>query len=305
LIFRTPKYTGPERRRTPRWRPRPLRVLLWLLILSAVGYGAAVLSLMEQEGRLVFQAGSTLATGRPLFPYEQVALPHPDGAQQFAWLMRREGPDGGPWAIYLHGTASSVASQVNIAHYRLLRNTGLNVLAPEYRGFGGLAGTPTETTVRADALAAYTYLRDTLHVPPGGIVVHGWSLGSAVAVDMATRLPPAALILEGAPASLVDLTGSRYPFVPLRLLMRSDFDSIRTIGQLAMPLLFLHGRHDEVIPLREGQRLYAAARAPKVFVELDGGHVDAIEKDGAEFENAVRTFLTRQGVVSQAAVRNP
>jgi fermentation-respiration switch protein FrsA (DUF1100 family) len=118
---------------------------------------------------------------------------------------------------------------------------------------------------------------------------------------MATRLPPAALILEGAQASLVDLTGSRYPFVPLRLLMRSDFDSIRTIGQLSMPLLFLHGRHDQVIPLREGQRLYAAARAPKVFVELNGGHVDAIEKDGAEFENAVRTFLTRQGVVSQAA----
>ena len=107
--------------------------------------------------------------------------------------------------LYLHGNASSVASQVNIAHYRVLRNAGLNVLAPEYRGFGGVPGSPTEAVLQADARAAYDYLRNTRRVPPHSIIIYGWSLGAAVAVDLASRVPPAAMILEGAPASLVDL----------------------------------------------------------------------------------------------------
>ena len=61
-----------------------------LLLLSAMGYAAAVMWLIGQEARLVFQAGSTLATGRPPFPYEQIDVPRDDGAAQFAWAMPAE-----------------------------------------------------------------------------------------------------------------------------------------------------------------------------------------------------------------------
>jgi fermentation-respiration switch protein FrsA (DUF1100 family) len=291
VINRAPKYAGPERRQRPRWRPRPWRGLANLLFISAIGYGLAVMWLIGSETKLVFQAGSTLATGRPPFPYEQVDVPRPDGTQQFAWVMRGGDSDAGPWVLYLHGSASSVASQVNIAHYRALRNAGLNVMAPEYRGFGGMAGSPTESGLRADASAAYDYLRNTRRVPPQGIVIYGWSLGAAVAVDMASRVPPAALILEGAPASLVDLTGRRYPFFPLRLFMRSPFDSIRKIGTIPVPILFLHSEDDEIIPIEEGRRLHRAARGGKMFVELRGGHMAAIDRSAALLEQAIRTFL--------------
>ena len=177
-MINSPPYSGPDRRKRPRWRPRPLRVLLILLLLSAMGYAAAVMWLIGQETRLVFQAGSTLATGRPPFPYEQVDVPRDDGASQFAWAMPAADPAAPVWVLYLHGNATSVASQVNIAHYRLLRNAGLNVLAPEYRGFGGLAGSPTEAALQADARAAYDYLRHTRRVPPHAIVLYGWSLGA-------------------------------------------------------------------------------------------------------------------------------
>jgi fermentation-respiration switch protein FrsA (DUF1100 family) len=290
----TPTYKGPDRRQKPRWRPRPWRALLILLLFSALGYGMAVMWLIGEETRLVFQAGSTLATGRPPFPYEQVDVPREDGARQFAWAMPAEG--AAPlWVLYLHGNATSVASQVNISHYRLLRNAGLNVLAPEYRGFGGLPGAPTEAVLQADARAAYDYLRHTRRVPPHAIVIYGWSLGAAVAVDMASRLPPAAMILEGAPASLADLTRRRYPFFPLRLFMRSPFDSIRKIGTIPAPALFLHGTADEVIPVGEGRRLYDAARGAKVFVEVEGGHLTAIERSAPAIERAIRSFLTTYG----------
>ena len=294
-MIKTATYTGPERRKKPRWRPRPVRVLLRLLLLSAIGYAVAVLWLIGQESRLVFQAGSTLATGRPPFPYEQVDIPRADAAAQFAWVMPAEDPAARVWVLYLHGNATSVASQVNIAHYRLFHNAGLNVLAPEYRGFAGLPGAPAESSLQADARAAYDYLRLTRGVPPDTIVLYGWSLGSAVAVDLATRLPPPAIVLEGAPASLIDLTGRRYPFFPLRLFMRSSFDSIRKIGQIPSPVLFLHARDDEVIPVSEGRRLHDAARGAKTFVEVEGGHWGSIERSAPAFDGALRSFLTAYG----------
>ena len=296
MIRRRAAYTGPDRRRTPRWRPRPLRVLLLLLLLAALGYGAAVVWLLRQETRLVFEAGSAPATGRPPFPYEQIDLPRADGVRQFAWLMAHGNP-GGPWVLYLHGNATSLGSQVNISHYGMLRAIGLNVLAAEYRGFGGLEGAPTELTLQEDARTAYDYLRNTRRIAPHLIVVYGWSLGSAVAVDLASRLPPAALILEGAPASLVDLTRRRYPFFPLRLLMRSSFDSIGKVGQIPAPMLFIHAAQDDVIPIAEGRRLYEAARGAKMFVEVQGGHMDAIERDPQPFADAIRAFFQRNRVM--------
>src|SRR6188472_3622147 len=105
MFFRQKKYAGPERRQRPRWRPRPFRVLLVLLIIVVIGYGGAVLWLMTQETRLVFEAGATLAPTRPAFPYEQVNIPHNDGTQQFAWIMQQRGSD--TWVLFLHGNAAT------------------------------------------------------------------------------------------------------------------------------------------------------------------------------------------------------
>ena len=291
MIWRNPKYRGPERRLQPRWRPQPIRLILALLLIAAMGYAAAVLYLITQETRLVFQAGHTLSTGRPTFPYEQIDVPRSDGERQFAWVMRNGASDHGTWVLFLHGNAATIASLVNIAHYSELRNLGVNVLAPEFRGFGGLEGVPTERVLAADARAAYDYLRTARQVTPSRIVIYGWSLGSAVAVQLSSEVEQAAVILEGAPASLVDIGQKRYPFFPVRLLMRNPFESIRRIDRVRAPLLFLHSPEDAVIPIAEGRRLYAAARGEKTFVEVRGGHVDATNVDTKRFYGAIRLFL--------------
>src|SRR6185295_10073466 len=119
-----------------------------------------------------------------------------------------------------HGNAATIASKVNISHYRQLRSLGLNILAPEYRGFAGLDGVPTEAALATDARAAYDYLRSSRKVPATHIVIYGWSLGAAVAVGLASTVEEGAVILEGAPASLVAIGSRRYPFFPIRLIMR-------------------------------------------------------------------------------------
>jgi uncharacterized protein len=103
------------------------------------------------------------------------------------------------------------------------------------------------------------------------------------------------MILEGAPASLVDLAVRRYPFFPLRLFMRSSFDSIRKMGAIPAPILFVHSTDDEVIPISEGRRLHEAARGAKMFVELRGGHMAAVDQSAAILEQAIRTFLRTYG----------
>ncbi len=295
VIWPKTKYTGPERRKARRWRPRPLRVLLSLLIVAALGYAIAIVWLITQETRIVFQAGRTLAPSRPTFPYEQIDIPRVGGARQFAWLMRRGDSDEGLWVLYLHGNAATIASKVNISHYAQLRALGLNLLAPEYRGFSGLDGVPTEAVLDADARAAYDHLRVTRNIPPERIVIYGWSLGGAVAVGLASRTEQAAVILEGAPASLVDIGQRRYPLFPIRLIMRNPFDSIRNVGRIRSPILFLHAVDDAVIPISEGRRLFDAAHGDKTFVEVRGGHVTASEGDAERFYGAIRQFLQGHG----------
>lgn len=277
------------------------RLLLLALVLILVSYGGAAAWLWTQETRLVFRAGRSLGPARPAPPFEHVDLPRADGARQFAWVMRHAG-GGDTWVLFLHGNAGTVASRMNITHYEQLRALGLNVLAPEYRGFGGLEGVPTERGLYADARAAYDYLRERLEVPPDRIAIYGWSLGGAVAIDLASQVAQAALILEGAPASLVDIGQQQYPLFPIRLLMRNPFDAVQKIGSVRAPILFLHSANDEIVPVGEGRRLFESARAPKRFLEVRGGHVDAAQVDSAVFLEAIGRLLESAGVLPVRAV---
>jgi fermentation-respiration switch protein FrsA (DUF1100 family) len=268
------------------------RVLLALGLACIALYCGSVAWLMWHETAIVFAAPRELGPRRPASPFEQIDLARDDRARQFAWVMRSTADaDGERWILYLHGNSSTIAHRMNIVHYEHLRALGLNVFAPEYRGFGGLNGIPTERSLDRDARVAYDYLRSGLHVPPERIIIYGWSLGAAVAVDLAAHVDESALILEGAPASLVAVGQRRYPFMPIRLVMRNPFESLAKIREVDSPVLCLHSREDEVIPFDEGRRLYDVAHQPKTFVEVRGGHVYASERD-PRFFPAIREFLS-------------
>jgi fermentation-respiration switch protein FrsA (DUF1100 family) len=267
------------------------RTVAVFVSLIAFGYSAAIVHLMVRETELIFRTDIARADTRPPFSYEQVDLPRADGARQFAWRMVRADAPTAPWVLYLHGNASTIASRMNVAHYVRLRELGVNILAPEYRGYNGLEGVPTEASVVADARAGYDYLRNKAQVPVDRIAIFGWSLGAAVAVGLASDVDSRAVILEGAPASIADIGQQQYPMFPIRWIIRNPFDSMQRITKIRAPILFLHSPEDTIIPFAEGRRLFEAARAPKTFVEIRGGHVEASEIDRDVFYAAVRTHL--------------
>jgi uncharacterized protein len=280
-------------------RPRSRRLRHALVALVAIGsgvYGAAVVRLMTQETELIFRTAVARTDTRPSFEFQQVDIPRIDGARQFAWRMERDGTTQGgtadeTWVLFLHGNASTIASRMNVRHYTRLRELGLNVFAPEYRGYNGLEGAPSEAGVGADARAAYDYLRGEVGVPAERVVIFGWSLGAAVAVGLASTVDARGVVLEGAPASIVDIGQQRYPLFPIRLIIRNPFNAIEKIAGVRAPLLFLHSPEDDVVPLAEGRRLFDAAPPPKTFVEVKGGHIDASEIDRDVFYGAIRSFL--------------
>lgn len=274
------------------------RVLLTIAVVATLVYGGAVTYLVSQETRLVFAARGALGPGRPRAPFEQVEIPRADGLRQFGFMMRHgAGPAQRPWLLYLHGNSADVASRGNIVRYEQLRRLGLNVFAPEYRGFGGLGDSMSEGSVSADARYGYDYLRTTLGVPPEHIVVYGWSLGSAVAVNLTSEVQSAAVILEGAPASLVAIGERQYPLMPIRTVMRNPFESILKVKRINAPILFLHSPDDRVIPIDEGRKLFAAAAEPKTFVEVRGGHIQSADIDADRMFGAVREFLETGGLL--------
>jgi len=272
------------------------RVLSGLFAIAVVAYLGAIAWLMANETRLVFKAVTVLGDRRPAQPYEQVEAPAENGAAPVgrAWVLPAAAatPET-PWLIFLHGNDSNIGSRMNIFHCEQLRALGVNVIAPEYRGFGGLDGIPTEVGLAEDARRWYDYLRTRKQVDPKRIAIYGWSLGSAVAVTLASRVDEAAVVLEGAPASVVAIGAQQYPMFPVRLIIRNPFESITRIRDIHAPVLFLHSPEDAVIPFAEGRRLFDAAAPPKQFVEVTGGHVYASQRD-PNFFPTVRAFLRAQ-----------
>ncbi|MDE1900808.1 MAG: alpha/beta hydrolase [Alphaproteobacteria bacterium] len=150
-------------------------------------------------------------------------------------------------------------------------DAGYGVLMVGYRGFGN-PGEPSEEGLYMDAEAAINAVI-AKGVPEGGLVFYGESMGTGVAVQMATEYAAAGLVLESPYTSVPDVGADRYPLVPVHWLLRDKFDSIDKIKSIHMPLLLLHGEMDQVVPIKFGKKLFAAANEPKqAYYVPDAGH---------------------------------
>jgi pimeloyl-ACP methyl ester carboxylesterase len=197
------------------------------------------------------------------------------------------GREGSPFAtLFLHGNAGNITNRA--PRIQEIVAAGSSVLMLDYRGYGKSSGRPSEQGLYRDSEAGFVYLLGKGY-RADQIILHGESLGTAVAIDLASRRPCAALILEAPFTSASDVAGTVLPFVG-PLLVRS-YNSLPKIRWIRVPKLFMHGDCDEVIPLRLGQELFAAAQGSKTFWVIPGaGHNDILETAGAEYRHRLNTF---------------
>jgi fermentation-respiration switch protein FrsA (DUF1100 family) len=207
-----------------------------------------------------------------------------DGVKLNAWWVERA---GSPLVtLFLHGNAGNITNRT--PRIQEIVAAGSSVLMLDYRGYGKSSGRPSEQGLYRDSEAGFVYLLGKGYRAEH-IILHGESLGTAVAIDLASRRPCAALILEAPFTSASDVAGTVAPYVG-PLLVRS-YNSLPKIRWIRVPKLFMQGDRDEVIPLRLGQELFAAAQGSKTFWVVPGaGHNDILETAGAEYRHRLSTF---------------
>lgn len=273
-----------------------------IVVVAAAAYLIMLLLLRLAEPRLIYFPGNQRTLIQPPtsldLPTQRVEIPTEDGVALVSWVIPSHPDSSGLWLLICHGNAGNLSEFDRPFHYAGLRRLGLNLLVFDYRGYGESGGAPSEGGLYRDAQAAYRYLREKQGVTSDRIIVFGHSLGSAVAVDLASRVPVAGVILDGALTSVVDRGQELYPYIPVRWIAGSRFNSMEKIAQVRVPKLFLHAAGDDVIPIAHGRRLYQAASPPKTFVELQGGHGDAFDLDSTNYFGSIAKFL--QALPSQS-----
>lgn len=275
--------------RKSQWAVIALVAVIAVVYLGAIGY------LKLNETRLVFPretavGGYPRAADSLRLPYETVSFRTSDSVLLSAWEVYAS-PPSGMWVLLCHGQTGNLATTTRPEYYAYLRAIGVNILAFDWRGFGASGGTPSEEGLYRDATAAYEYLRREQRVPAESVVIFGHSLGTAPAIELATRVPAAALVIEGAPRSVRARARELYPYFPVSIAVSSQFNSIGRIGRVTMPILFFHAREDARVPLAHGRALFDSAKAPKRFVDLAGEHHDAFLVDSAKYFGEYARFV--------------
>lgn len=272
-----------------------LRVLAWAALGGVLAYLAILTLVYAQQRRMLFPASPlrVSAAEAGLAGVQDVVIATPDGEQLVGWWKPPE--PGRALLLYFHGNGGSLMNRRD--RVRMLTQDGRGILIVSYRGYSGSTGSPSEDGLSEDARAARDWLST---YQPGRIVLYGESLGSGVAVRLATERQVGGMILDAPYTSTADVAKGLFWYLPVALLMRDQFRSIDRIGDVRIPLLVMHGDQDSVIPIALSEHLFGAANEPKRYLRLAGvGHETILERGGIE---AVRRFLAEveAGLPSEA-----
>jgi len=257
------------------------RSMTSFIIVAAVVYVVLVAALYVFQRNILYfpdtSVPSPVHSGVP--EMQPVTLETEDGLKLLAWYRAAEGK---PVLVYFHGNAGNIGARG--FKVRPYLDAGFGVLLVSYRGYGGNLGSPTEEGLYADGRAALDFLK-IQGVAPERTVLYGESLGTGVAVQMASELGPenpvAALVLEAPFTSMGDVAAHHYPYVPARWLIKDRFDSAAKIGGVKAPVLIIHGDRDRTIPVKFGKMLFEAAAEPKEGRWLEGGDHNDLYDFGA------------------------
>jgi fermentation-respiration switch protein FrsA (DUF1100 family) len=224
---------------------------------------------------------------------EDVYFQSGDGVKLHGWFVKgASAPKDGATLLWFHGNAGNLSHRLE--HILLLRKLGLDIFIFDYRGYGKSEGQPDELGIYRDSLAAYRVLVDARNVRPESLFLYGQSLGGACAIEVALQCPAGGLILEATFTSTEEMAGLMFPFLPVKFLVRSKFNSIDKIPLVAMPKLFVHGTQDSIVPFSMGRKLFDAAREPKEFLKIpNADHNDNHIVGAEEYFHAFAKFVQK------------
>lgn len=237
--------------------------------------------------------------GEPSAKIEDVWMTAADGVRLHGWYCTPPSQTDGEeqsslsssrmTLLWFHGNAGNLSHRYPVIEKLLKQKIAVFII--DYRGYGRSEGSPSEEGLYTDARAAWDYLAMERKVPPGNIIIFGDSLGGAVAIELATKVEAAGLIVQSSFTSIKDMAAEVMPFMPT-FILRTRMDSINKIARVRSPKLFIHSPADELVPYRLGRRLFDAASWPKQFYEVQGAsHNETDTTGGRAYFDAIGDFV--------------
>ena len=269
-------------------------VAVKLLLAALAVYALLVLLMFLFQSRLVFLPhmpgrGLVATPAQVGLAYEDLQIATADGEKLHGWWLPHPDPRG--TLLFSHGNAGNISHRLD--SLRLFHDLGLEVLIYDYRGYGRSSGRASEAGVYRDAEAAWRWLLENRGRAPERIVLFGRSLGGTVTARLATRVKPAAVILESSFTSLPDLAADLYGLLPVRSLSRIRLDTREYVAKIDAATLIVHSRDDEIVPYDHARKLVRAANAPADLLTLSGGHNTGIFESMDSYRAGLDRFLER------------
>lgn len=239
-----------------------------------VVYCAVMIILYALQTKLIFYPGKLASDHKFKSQYssQEISLSTGDGEHINALFFRGTGNDV---ILYFHGNAGDLSGWQFVAEDFIV--LGYNFLIIDYRGYGKSSGVISEDGLYLDATAAFEYLIDK-GFSRENIILYGRSVGSGIAVDLASKQSCKGLVLESPFSSLKKLANEKLPFFFPSLFMRYSFDNIQKINEVKCPLILIHGVNDTLIPINHSELLYRKFTGKKKMIAIPGAsHNDIVE----------------------------
>jgi uncharacterized protein len=310
------------------WHFSAKQLLLTLIATGAIAYISLCLYLFWQQRHFVFEPSDRidLLPSAPDFqlPYQNIQIPVGNhGDRLHAWWIPAPTPHekfstlpnepvrilkSPKTILYLCGRAGNKTYYNYITRIKALRQLGFDVLVIDYRGYGLSGGMlPSEAQIYEDSQAAWTYLTQIRGIVPDQIVVYGESLGGAVALDLVAKHPEVGgAIIQSSFTKMAEVIKLKELLwlLPIDLILTERFDSLSKVRSLntsnnaakakspQIPILFIHGTADDVVPVNMSQQLYDAAPEPKQLLLIpDAGHYRIYQPGANSYLRAIQKFI--------------
>ena len=227
--------------------------LIYLIILT--------ITYLFQRNLLYHPAENNYSGDKISVSIEKVNIKTQDGINLLSWYHNKDS-NLYKTILFLHGNAGSLENRIHkINHFK---NIDINFLLLSWRGFSGNKGSPNEKGLYEDARSAVRWL-NSKGITEENIIIYGESLGTAVAIEIAKNRKFAGVILESPFTSMVEAGKNKYPYLPVKLLLKDKYESNNKIKNVNSPILIMHGKADKLVPFFMGKKLYELANEPKFF----------------------------------------
>ena len=262
--------------------------IIILLIFVIIYFFILVSTYIFQRNLLYHPAENNYSGDKLTVLIEEVKIKTQDNIELLSWYHKKNLNDY-KTILFLHGNAGSLENRIHkINHFE---DMNVNFLLVSWRGFSGNKGKPTEKGLYEDARSALRWLK-TKGVNENNIIIYGESLGTGVATEISQNKNFAGIILETPFTSMVDVGKDKYPYLPVRLLLKDKYESDKKIKNIKSPALIMHGKIDNIVPFHMGQKMYKLANAPKYsyFSEYDNHMMEYNEKLLKTLENFINSL---------------